>query len=120
LHSEEEFLLGDLLSMRIRTGLIAFPMLCILLLIPLVSFAQERGAVTASAYFGLGPEQQQIHIERFLDANEELKNECVPDITAHEFHRYFNDWLEKHPGFFSRSVQLAFSTATIDKCIESG
>lgn len=88
--------------------------ICLLLLAPVPALAQPN----AGAYFVLDPQQQQIHIKRYLKANRSLLDECAPEMELEEFHEYFNQWLEENPGYFSRQVWLAFTNAIIDLCEE--
>ena len=89
---------------------------CLLFSISLNSIAARPGSLTAGSYFGLGSVQQKIHIERFMNANESIVDECVPGMTVDDFQKYFNNWLNENPGIFSRTVQLAFTSAVVEKC----
>lgn len=90
--------------------------ICLLFSIALNSIAAQPGSLTAGSYFGLGSVQQKIHIERFMNANESIVDKCIPAMTVDDFQKYFNNWLEENPGVFSRTVQLAFTSAVIEKC----
>ncbi len=74
---------------------------------------------SAGTYFGLGPEQQRITVERYFKANKAIRDECVPDMDVDAFLAYFNDWLVDHPGYYSRPVHNAFIRAVIHACQES-
>ena len=104
--------------MLIKKYYATFVFICLLFSISLNSIAAQPGSLTAGSYFGLGSVQQKIHLEQFMKANESIVDECVPGMTVDDFQKYFNNWLKENPGIFSRTLQLAFTSAVVEKCVK--
>ena len=80
-------------------------------------FAQSAdGMDSVSNFLIISTEQQQISLGRYLDANRDIANQCMPGWSLDKSNSYFLDWVDDHPQYLRRGLTTAFSHALMDAC----
>lgn len=71
---------------------------------------------TASGYLMVTTEQQEIYLGRFLNANQNIVNQCQPGWGIAKSNDYFIAWVNDHPQYLRRNITSAFSAALLESC----
>ena len=71
---------------------------------------------TASGYLMVTTEQQEIYLGRFLNANQNIVNQCQPGWGIAKSNDYFITWINDHPQYLRRNITSAFSAALLESC----
>lgn len=74
------------------------------------------GQDAVSGYLIISTEQQQISLGRFLNANRDIANQCMPGWSLEKSNQYLVAWIEDHPQYLRRSLTTTFSAALMDAC----
>ncbi len=76
------------------------------------------GADTVSDYLMISTEQQEISLSRYLDANKDIANQCMPNWSLDKSNEYFLSWVNDNPQYLRRGLTTAFSGALLAACKE--
>jgi hypothetical protein len=80
-------------------------------------FAQTfDGADSTSNYLVISTEQQEIALGRYLNANRDIANQCMPGWSVDKANDFFLAFLDNNPQYLRRNLTTSFSAALLEAC----
>ena len=79
------------------------------------SNAQQAG-FTSADYLMISDAQQQIYLQRMLNANEHTYGVCTEGLSTQQINHNFTNWIRQNPQYLQRTLLSSFSAALIDFC----
>ena len=93
-------------------------LLALIFSIPVSSaFPQSAANIfLTSDYLMITTEQQKIYLGRYLAANAQLANQCMPEWSLDKSTQFVNSWVDDHPQYIRRDTTATFTAALFAAC----
>ena len=74
------------------------------------------GLDPVSNFLVVSTEQQKIAVNRYLNANRDIANQCMAGWDLDKSTDYFVNWINDHPQYLRRTLTTTLSAGLLDAC----